>query len=151
MAFLAILIGAVFVVAAIRNTHGQLLSALQTDVPGFAVWAAAIFGLAVIGFIPGLKPVSRGLLALVFVVLILKNYQGIFAGFESAWKGAGDQAASANSGGSSSGGSGGGSKSSGATVLDALLNPETFGNNLGAEWGAFLFHDNSGAAGSVNG
>jgi hypothetical protein len=93
MAFLALLIGAVLIVAAIRNTHGQLLSALGQDVPGFAVWGAAIFGLAVIGFVPGLKPVSRGLLALVIVVIVLTNYRQILGGFQGVWKNAPAQAA----------------------------------------------------------
>lgn len=99
MALVALLIGAVLIVAAIRNSHASLFSALRTDVPEFAVWAAAIFALGVIGFIPGLKPTSRALLALVFVVIILKNYTGILSGFQSAWQGA---AAQAKGGGSSS-------------------------------------------------
>lgn len=93
MAFLALLIGAVLIVAAIRNTHGQLLSALRQDVPGYAIWAAAIFGLALIGFVPGLKPVSRGLLALVFVVIILRNYKQILGSFTTSWQTAPSQAA----------------------------------------------------------
>jgi len=87
MAFLALIIGVVVLVAAIRDTHNDLFSALKTDVPGFAVWGAAIIALAAIGFVPGLKPVSRGLLALVIVVLILVNYKQILAGFEGVAKG----------------------------------------------------------------
>lgn len=93
MAFLALLIAVVLIVSAIRNTHGDLLGALGQDVPGFVVWGAAIFGVAAIGFIPGLKPVSRGLLALIFVVLVLTNYRQIIGGFESAWQNAPAQAA----------------------------------------------------------
>jgi hypothetical protein len=101
MAFLALVIGTVLLVAAIRDTHGNLFSALKEDVPGFAIWGAAIIALAAIGFVPGLKPVSRGLLALVLVVIILVNYKNIIAGFQGAWQGAQQQA----SGGASSGGS----------------------------------------------
>ena len=82
MAFLVILIGVVLIVAAIRNTQGDLFSALAADIPAFGVWAAAILALAMIGFIPGLKPVSRGLLALVLLVIVLRNYQGILSGFK---------------------------------------------------------------------
>ena len=98
MAMIALLIGVVLVVAAIRDTHGELFTALGQDVPGFAVWAAAIFALAVIGFIPGLKPVSRGLLALVIVVIVVTNYQAILGGFQSAWQGAAGQGAAGSGG-----------------------------------------------------
>lgn len=81
MAFLALLIGVVLLVSALRDTHGELFGALETDVPGFAVWGAAVFGVAAIGFIPGLKPVSRGLLALVVTVIFVTNYKAILAGF----------------------------------------------------------------------
>lgn len=86
MILVALLIGAILVVAAIRNSQDALFAALGTDVPGFVIWAAAIFALGAIGFVPGLKPVSRGLLALVIVVLVLNNYQKILGGFTSAWQ-----------------------------------------------------------------
>lgn len=93
MPFLALLVGAVFIVAAIRNSHGALLAALKEDVPSFAIWAAAIMAIAALGFIPNMKPVSRSLLVLVFVVIVLKNYKAILGGFETTWKGAEAQAA----------------------------------------------------------
>jgi hypothetical protein len=82
----ALMIGIVLVVAAIRNSQAALFSALATDVPQFVVWAAALLALGMIGFIPGLKPISRGLLALVIIVIVLNNYKGIIAGFSSAAK-----------------------------------------------------------------
>lgn len=89
MAFLAVLIATVLIVAAIRDTQGDLFSALMADVPAFGVWAAAIFALALIGFVPGLKPVSRGLLALVILVIVLRNYKNVLTSFQSlAGKGA---------------------------------------------------------------
>lgn len=84
MVLVAILIGAILIVAAIRNTQGALFSALATDVPAFVVWAAAIIALGAIGYVPGLKPVSRGLLALVIIVIVLRQYQQIIAGFQGA-------------------------------------------------------------------
>lgn len=83
MILVALLIGAILIVAAFRNTQGALFSALGTDVPKFVVWAAAIIALGAIGFVPGLKPVSRGLMTLVLVVIILRNYQGILKGFQT--------------------------------------------------------------------
>lgn len=81
MAIVALIIAVVLIAAAVRNTQGILFSALSEDVPAFMVWAAAIFAVGAIGFVPGLKPVSRGLLALVLLVIIMNNYQTIIAGF----------------------------------------------------------------------
>lgn len=139
MAFLALLIAVVLIVSAIRNTHSQLLGALLQDVPGFAVWGAAIFGVAVIGFIPGLKPVSRGLLALVLVVIILTNYQNILAGFTGLWTT--DPKQATGGGGSSSGG--GGFGISGFDLGSLGFNPSDFENLLSS--------DTSGASAQVNG
>lgn len=100
MAFLAFLIAVVLIVVAIRGTQGTLFSALMQDVPGFAVWAAAIFALALIGFAPGLKPVSRGLLALVILVIVLHNYPAILASFQGVTK---DPTGAASSGGKGGG------------------------------------------------
>lgn len=119
MILLALLIGVIIIVAAIRGTQGALFSALGEDVPPFVVWAAAIFALGVIGYIPGLKPVSRALIALVLVVIILKNYQAILSGFQSFWQ----NPKSASGGGSTltpGGGSGGGAGASGSWGADFL-------------------------------
>jgi hypothetical protein len=68
-------------IAALRNTQGQLATALEADVPPFAVWALALAGVAGLGFIPGMRVPSRYILALVILVLVLRNYQAILAGF----------------------------------------------------------------------
>lgn len=81
MILVVLAIGIVILVASLRGTYSALFTAIGTDVPGFVVWAAAIVALGALGFIPGLKPVSRGLLALVVVVLVFQNYQNIIAGF----------------------------------------------------------------------
>lgn len=81
MTLVALFIGIVLIVAAIRGTQGVLFSALGQDVPGFVVWGAALFAVGAIGYVPGLKPVSRGLLALVIIVIVLRNYASILAGF----------------------------------------------------------------------
>ena len=87
MILVALIIGIILIVAAVRGTQNQLFAALMTDVPGFVIWAAAIFAVGVIGFVPGLKPISRGLLALVLVVIVLNNYKAILAGFASVSSG----------------------------------------------------------------
>lgn len=115
MAFLALLIAIVLIVVAIRGTQDSLFAALMKDVPGFAIWAAAIFALALIGFVPGLKPVSRGLLALVLLVIVLHNYQAILASFTGAAQNPTGSGAG-TSGGSSSGGVGGALSAAADTV-----------------------------------
>lgn len=86
MTLVALFIGAIVIVAALRGTYGALFAALGQDVPHFVVWAAAILALGAIGFVPGLKPVSRGLLALVLTVIILQNYQAVLVGFANVAK-----------------------------------------------------------------
>jgi hypothetical protein len=86
MALVALIIGALLIVTAFRNTQGQLATALMQDVPGYLVWAAAVFAVGAIGFIPKAAPISRMLMALVLTVLILKNYTNVITGFEAADK-----------------------------------------------------------------
>jgi hypothetical protein len=86
MPFLLILIGAVLIVSAYRNTYGDLATALETDVPGFATWALAIAAVAALGWVPGMQKISRWLLALVIVVLVLRNYQALFANAQTLAK-----------------------------------------------------------------
>lgn len=96
MILIALFIGAVLVIAAIRGTQVDLGSALLKDVPGYAVWAAAILAIGAIGFVPQAKPVSRALLVLVVAVIILTQYQNILNGFQNAWKTAPGQASTAS-------------------------------------------------------
>lgn len=83
MILVSLLIGAILIVAAIRDSQGELFAALKQDVPAFVVWAAAIVALGAIGWVPGLKPISRGLLGLVILVIVLRNYKQIIAGLEA--------------------------------------------------------------------
>lgn len=101
MLIVALLIGVILIVSAIRNSQGALFAALSEDVPGYVVWGAAIFAVGAVGWVPGLKPVARGLLALIILVIILNNYENIIAGFKSANSPVG---AAGSSGGSSAGG-----------------------------------------------
>jgi hypothetical protein len=131
---LAILaIAAILIIAGLRNTQSILGNALIQDVPGYLVPAAAILAVGAIGFVPKLAPVSRGLLVLILLVIILKDYENVIAGFQNAWQnGAADATPtpaaqqSANVG-SSSGGAGGmfgalggGSAGSGGGSLSGL-------------------------------
>lgn len=103
MIIVLVLIAAILIIAALRDTQGDLFAALKEDVPAFGVWSAALIALGMIGFIPGLKPVSRGLLALVVVVLFVNNYKAIVSGFEKAWRGTNPDAPAGGSGGVATG------------------------------------------------
>ena len=115
MALVLLAIGAVLVVTAVRGTQAALFSLLGQDVPAFVIWAAAIIAIGVVGFIPGLKPVSRGILALVILAVILTQYRNILAGFaaaDTATAGAATTGAAAGSGQVASGASPSSSSSS---------------------------------------
>lgn len=86
MILIALAIGIILIVAAVRNSQAALFDALKTDVPGYVVWAAAIVAVGAVGWVPGLRPVSRGLLALVILVIILRNYTTVLSGFQNAWQ-----------------------------------------------------------------
>jgi hypothetical protein len=83
MPFLILFIGILLVIVAIQGTQAQLVADLEQDLPGFFKWAVAIAAILGLGYIPGLQKPSRYLLALVVVVIFLKNYQQILSGLTS--------------------------------------------------------------------
>jgi hypothetical protein len=83
MPFAALLIGALLIIVAFNNSFPALVSELETDIPGYFKWAAAIAAIVGLGYIPGLRTPSRYLLGLVLLVILLTNYSQIYAGFTS--------------------------------------------------------------------
>jgi hypothetical protein len=86
MSFVLLTIGAVLLVASVRNTQDQLFSLLKGDFTGpnnFIYWFISIILIGALGYIKALKPLSNVLLALVIVVLFLKR-GGFFSQFTSA-------------------------------------------------------------------
>jgi hypothetical protein len=83
MPFAALLIGAILIVVAFNNSFGQLATQLESDIPGYFKWAAAIAAILALGYIPGMRTPSRYLLALVLMVIVLANWSQIQAGFTS--------------------------------------------------------------------
>jgi hypothetical protein len=79
MAFSLIIIGAVLLIAGIRNTvdgDGGLFTLLQGDFTGpnnFIFWLAAVLIIGAIGYIPKLQPISTGMLVLILIVLFLSK------------------------------------------------------------------------------
>jgi len=100
-----ILIGAVFLIAAIRGTVNDsstgagdgLISLLKNDINpaqsgSFGPWLLAIIAIGAIGYIPGLKPISWAFMALVIIVIFLDDNKtgtnpggGFIANLESAF------------------------------------------------------------------
>ena len=85
MPYALILIGAVMLVAGIRNTYAQLWSLIEGDFTsqgGFLAWVAAIAVVGGLGYIPKLKPLSIAFMTLLLIVLVLSN-GGVFAKLQS--------------------------------------------------------------------
>lgn len=95
MPLILIIIGAILIVSALKNTQGELATALEQDIPPFLKWAVAIFAIVALGWIPPLRTPSRWLLALVLIVIVLTNYRQLLAGFQGLGGGAAPQPAAA--------------------------------------------------------
>lgn len=88
MAFLLIAIGAVLIDSAVKGTSTALFTQIKQDTfpaqgTGFFTWAGSIAVIGLIGYVPSLKSLSNWFLALVIVVLLLKegNPNGAGGGF----------------------------------------------------------------------
>jgi hypothetical protein len=129
MIFGIIIVGAVLIATALKNTQHELGQQLGMDLlgkDGFIAWAGAVLGLGAIGYLPGMQQTSRELLLLVAVVIVVRN-GGLFSNVQQALLQASASgpapsipapASSAagvagGSGGSSGGSSGGGSNVAG--------------------------------------
>jgi len=97
MPILFLLVGAIVLITALNNTHGDLAKYLEQDIPGFFKWGAAIAAVIGLGYVPGLEKPSRWLLALVLLVIVLTQYQAILDGFKN-FAGSGSQATASGGG-----------------------------------------------------
>lgn len=74
-----VLMGIVALAAGVRGTQNELFALLQEEFsgrdgkPGFGATAVAVGAAASLGYAPGLRTVSNGLTALVFVAIIAAN------------------------------------------------------------------------------
>lgn len=94
MAVVFVIIGLALIISAIRNTWSTPSTGLQAllvsdftssangSVP-FGIWILAIFSIGALGYIPGFRTLSNGLLVLVIIVLLLSN-SGFFGKFQKA-------------------------------------------------------------------
>jgi hypothetical protein len=160
MPFVLILIAGVLIVSAYQNTHGALVTALESDVPPFVKWALAVGATASLGFVPGLQTVSRYTTALVLLVIVLKNWQAIQNGItdlgsvaalpvSSAATDPATQFATSGQGAvsvaSATGGAGPAGTSPGTAVAGAGLTPDPFAHF--ADPSAFLASFEQGLGG----
>jgi len=88
MAIVLIIIGAAFLVAAVRWDSGgkDIWTLIENDFTSdqngsFISWAAAIILIGALGYIEDLKPIANSMLALIIVVLLLSN-RGFFANLQ---------------------------------------------------------------------
>jgi hypothetical protein len=86
------LFGIVLIVAGVRgaitNGNPSLVSLVKDDFTGndpFWKWMLAILLIGAIGYIPDMRPISRGFMALVIVVFVLDN-QGVFTQLTNTFK-----------------------------------------------------------------
>lgn len=76
-----LVIGALFLISAVRGSQGDLFGALQKDFTGsnnFLQWALALVLIGACGYVPRLKDFSIALLALVLVAIFLRKGTGFF-------------------------------------------------------------------------
>jgi hypothetical protein len=106
MPYALIFMGAVILVAGVRNTYAQLWSLVENDFAqngGFLSWVAAIAVVGGLGYIPKLKPLSIAFMTLLLLVLVLSN-GGVFAKLQAfIQSGAGAGAATPSPPGTSAG------------------------------------------------
>lgn len=83
MALALIVIGIVFLTAAIRGTQRDLFDVLKDDFTGrnnFLYWGLALFVIGAVGYYRPLRPLSHSFMVLVIIVLFLSN-RGFFNRF----------------------------------------------------------------------
>jgi predicted membrane protein len=82
MPIVLVIVAALLIVSALRNTQADMAGALATDVPPFLRWAAAIGAVGAIGYIPKAQAISRPLIGLILLVLVIRNYRNIFTNLQ---------------------------------------------------------------------
>lgn len=76
MPFALVIVGLILIVSGAKNTYQQLGARLVGDFTGpgnFGYWIVSIVVLGALGYVPQFKRVSHLLLALVIVVMVIKN------------------------------------------------------------------------------
>lgn len=77
--FALVLLAGLIIVVALAGNQAALAKQLETDVPGYLKWAAAIGIISAIGFWKPAQVPSRWLLGLVVLVIFIVNYQTVLS------------------------------------------------------------------------
>jgi hypothetical protein len=78
-------VGILFVVIAYRGKQGDAAALLAEEFRppnGFIQWGAAIGILAALGYVPVIRPIMRGMIGLVILVMLVSN-RGFFSQFNN--------------------------------------------------------------------
>ena len=78
-----LMIGCLFLIAAVRGKHTDLFDVLKDDFTGpnnFIYWGLSLFVIGAVGYYRPLKPISNAFMLLVVLVLFLSN-KGFFNKF----------------------------------------------------------------------
>lgn len=92
MGYVLILVGVILTVAGVRDKQSELFTQVESDFSGqnsFVWWLVSIGGIGAVGYVPQLQSLSRVFLALVLVVLLLRN-KTVFDQLSQALKGTPD-------------------------------------------------------------
>lgn len=87
MPIFLLIIGVIFLVAAVRGNQKDLLDLIRDDFSGqnnFFLWVLAIVIIVALGNFKAIKPISDAFLGLVILVIIVANYKNgkdIFSSF----------------------------------------------------------------------
>lgn len=137
-----LVIGLVFLIAAVRGTHGLLFETLKDDFTGpnnFIYWGLALFVISAAGYYRPLRPLSNAFMLLVVLVLFLSN-RGFFQKFMeqigSTQRGSTYSAPRTSSGGGGGGGGGSNEVQMGVSVAQGAAEGFAQGGPIGAAIGA---------------
>lgn len=92
MPIFLLIVGVIFLVAAIRGNQNDLMDLLKSDFGGsnnFLLWVMAIVVIVGLGNFRAIRPVSDAFLGLVILVIVVANYKNgkdIFSSFLSQVK-----------------------------------------------------------------
>lgn len=80
MPLFLLIFGALMIDAGMRKQTTQFFGQLKSDMSGFVAFGMVILILGGLGTIEAIRPITKGLLLLVFVAFFLKNGQNIVTG-----------------------------------------------------------------------
>jgi hypothetical protein len=88
MPFALVTIGLIMVITGVKNTHAEFGALVKSDFTGpgnFTYWVIALGAVGSVGYIQSLRPLSHAMLALIIIVMLLKN-GGFFTKLQDALK-----------------------------------------------------------------